>query len=83
VNTPKIDPELLAKLKELGIDPTSDQPKWVDLPATEVKDLPSIQQHRATLEQLRDALRKQLEGDLEQLDALRLERERLKNGGGT
>ena len=81
--TDPIDPELLAKLKALGIDPTSDKPQWVDLPSVEAKDLESVQKTRELLGKIKDGLKSQLENDLSQLEALRIERERLKNGGGS
>jgi hypothetical protein len=76
-----IDPAVLAKLKELGIDP--EQAQWVTTRSVKLADLPSIQRQREMLAKLRDILKAQLEKDLVQLDRAREEYQRSKNGGGT
>jgi len=83
VTTPKIDPELMAKLKALGIDPTSPNPQWVTTQPVNAEDLPSVQHHRDLLAQMRDVLKNQLQEDLAKLEAAHMQLEKLKHGGGT
>lgn len=75
-----IDPTVLAKLKELGIEPEKGQ--WVVTRPIKLTDLPSIQRQRELLSKLRDILKTQLEEDLTKLDQAHEEYQRLKNGGG-
>jgi hypothetical protein len=77
-----LDPEMLRKLKELGIDP-GPEGQWVQTRPFNAAELPSIKRQRELLAKLRDVLKAQLEQDLTKLDQAREEYERLKNGGGT
>ena len=75
-----IDPEVLKRLKELGIEP--DKTQWVQTKPFNATDLPAVQHQRELLMKLRDTLKAQLEDDLVKLDRAHEEYERLKNGGG-
>lgn len=75
-----IDPAVLEKLKELGIEP--EQGRWVVTRPIKLTDLPSIQRQRELLSKLRDILKIQLEEDLTKLDQAHEAYQRLKNGGG-
>lgn len=76
-----IDPEVLAKLKALGIEPGG-EPGWVDAPPLDASHLPSVQRQRELLVQLRDALKAQVADDVAKLEQAHIDLERLKNGGG-
>lgn len=76
-----IDPEVLAKLKALGIEPGGD-PTWLETKPLDAAKLPSVQRQRELLAQLRDALKAQLNDDLSKLEQAHTDLERVKNGGG-
>lgn len=77
-----IDPEVLAKLKALGIEPGGD-PTWMETRPLDAAKLPTMQRQREILAQLRDALKAQLNEDLSKLEQAHIDLERIKNGGGT
>ena len=77
-----IDPEVLAKLKALGIEPDS-APTWLETQPLDAAKLPSVQRQRDLLVQLRDTLKAQLDEDLTKLEQAHIDLERVKNGGGT
>jgi hypothetical protein len=77
-----IDPEVLAKLKALGIEPGG-APTWLETQPLDAAKLPSVQRQRDLLVQLRDTLKAQLDEDLTKLEQAHIDLERVKNGGGT
>jgi hypothetical protein len=77
-----VDPELLAKLQALGISP-GNTPEWQNTSPVDAAQLPSVRSQREILERIRDTLKKQLGEDLAQLEAARMELERVRNGGGS
>ena len=76
-----IDPKILERLRELGIEP-GDTPRWVDTGPLNAAELPSVKESREALAKLRDVLRAQVEEDLAKIDRAHLELEKLKHGGG-
>lgn len=76
-----IDPEVLAKLKALGVEPGGD-PTWLETKPLDAAKLPSVQKQRDLLAQLRDTLKAQLNDDLSKLEQAHIDLERVKNGGG-
>lgn len=76
-----LDPELLAKLKALGIEPGG-SPTWLETKPLDAAELPSVQRQRELLVQLRDTLKAQLDEDLAKLEQAHIDLERVKNGGG-
>jgi len=79
--TVTIDPEILAKLKALGIEPGG-TPTWLETKPLDAAKLPSVQRQRELLAQLRDALKAQLSDDMSKLEQAHIDLERVKNGGG-
>ena len=75
-----IDPELIKKLEALGIKPG--ETRWVETAPVEVGELPTVQKQRELLVRLKEVLQAELSENLAKLDAVREQRERLKNGGG-
>lgn len=78
---PTLDAATLAALKAMGIDPNTPA-QWVQTQPVNAADLPAVQDQRALLAKLRDALKIQLNEDTTRLDLAHEELERLKNGGG-
>jgi hypothetical protein len=77
-----IDPEVLAKLKALGIEPGG-APTWLETKPLDAAKLPSVQKQRELLAQLRDALKAQLDEDIAKLEQAHIDLERVRNGGGS
>lgn len=77
-----IDPEVLAKLKALGIEPGG-VPTWLETKPLDAAKLPSVQRQRELLAQLRDTLKAQLNEDIAKLEQAHIDLERVKNGGGS
>lgn len=77
-----IDPEVLAKLKALGVN-LEGAPTWMETRPLDVANLPSVLRQREVLTQLREVLEAQLNDDLLKLEQARIDLERIKNGGGT
>lgn len=75
-----LDPKILEKLRQLGINP--EQAQWVETQPIRLSSLPVVQRQRELMEKLRDVLKAELEENLIRLDRAREEYERLKNGGG-
>ena len=77
-----IDPEVLAKLKALGIEPGG-TPTWVETKPLDAAKLPSVQRQRDLIAQLRDVLKAQLDDDVLKLEQAHIDLERVRNGGGS